>query len=49
MAKQQTTLVSPDGKRTWTPEDATQATNLRAQGWKPKEEPKKTAAPKSDK
>lgn len=33
MAEKQTVLVSPDGKREWTPEDAVQATNLRAQGW----------------
>lgn len=31
-------LVSPDGKREWLPEDAAQATNLRAQGWAPKPE-----------
>jgi hypothetical protein len=36
MAEQNTLLVSPDGKREWTPEDATQATNLRAKGWAPK-------------
>lgn len=36
MAEKQEVLVSPDGKREWTPEDATQATNLRAQGWTPK-------------
>ena len=36
MARQ--TLSSPDGKRTWTPVDATEETNLRARGW--------TAAPK---
>jgi hypothetical protein len=29
-------LVSPEGDREWTPEDATQATNLRARGWTPK-------------
>jgi hypothetical protein len=29
-------LVSPDGKREWTPESAEQATNLRARGWAPK-------------
>lgn len=29
-------LVSPEGDREWTPEDAIQATNLRAQGWTPK-------------
>ena len=43
-----TALVSPDGKREWTPEDAAQATNLRARGWtvKPAEdaEPTKPAA-----
>lgn len=33
MAEQKTVLVSPDGKREWIPEDAVQATNLRAQGW----------------
>jgi hypothetical protein len=32
----QTVLVSPDGAREWTPEDAAQATNLRARGWTPK-------------
>ncbi|QIG57683.1 hypothetical protein PP357_gp13 [Arthrobacter phage Sarge] len=36
MAEKQDVLVSPDGKREWTPEDATQATNLRAKGWTPK-------------
>ena len=35
MAAQQA-LISPDGKREWTPEDAAQATNLRARGWTPK-------------
>lgn len=35
MAAKLTPLVSPDGKRTWTPESPTQATNLRAKGWKP--------------
>lgn len=39
-------LVSPDGTREWTPEDAIQATNLRATGWttKPDAEPEKPAA-----
>lgn len=37
MAEKQSVLVSPDGNREWTPEDAVQATNLRAQGWKPKD------------
>lgn len=37
MADKQQPLVSPDGKRTWTPESPVQATNLRAQGWKPEE------------
>lgn len=36
MAEQKTVLVSPDGKREWTPEDAMQETNLRARGWTPK-------------
>lgn len=58
MTEQQTVLVSPDGKSEWTPEDATQATNLRARGWTAKaEEPEvepelkanKAATPKSDK
>lgn len=40
-------LVSPDGKTEWTPEDATQATNLRARGWTPKAN--KSATPSSDK
>lgn len=40
MATKQQTLVSPDGKREWTPEDATQATNLRARGWTAKQTPK---------
>lgn len=43
----QTVLVHPDGKSEWTPEDATQATNLRARGWTPKAEeaePEKPAA-----
>jgi hypothetical protein len=39
-------LVSPDGKREWTPESAEQATNLRARGWAPKAD---KAAPKSSK
>jgi len=41
-----TALVSPDGKREWTPEDASQATDLRARGWVPKAdpEPEKPAA-----
>lgn len=43
MAKQQEVLVSPDGKRKWTPESAVQATNLRAKGWKPKAESKPAA------
>lgn len=45
MAKKQTELVSPDGKRTWTPEDATEAVNLRARGWSEKSAAK--SAPKS--
>lgn len=37
MAKQKLdVLVSPEGNREWTPEDAIQATNLRARGWTPK-------------
>ena len=36
MAEQKTVLVSPDGKREWTTESPTEATNLRARGWKPK-------------
>lgn len=47
MAEKQPVLVSPDGAREWTPEDATQATNLRARGWTPKET--KASAPKSTK
>lgn len=43
---QQNVLVSPDGETEWTPEDATQATNLRARGWTVKAE---KPAPKSDK
>ena len=44
--EQQPVLVSADGKREWTPEDAAQATNLRAAGWtvKPEPEPEKPAA-----
>ncbi|MGY4543258.1 hypothetical protein ACVWY0_003191 [Arthrobacter sp. UYNi723] len=39
MAKQKLdVLVSPEGNREWTPEDAAQATNLRARGWTPKVE-----------
>ncbi|AZS11711.1 hypothetical protein HOU96_gp13 [Arthrobacter phage Maja] len=34
--EKQAVLVSPDGAREWTPEDAAQATNLRARGWSPK-------------
>lgn len=33
MAKPQQDLT--DGKRTWTPENPVEATNLRARGWKP--------------
>ena len=44
----QPVLVSADGEREWTPEDASQATNLRARGWtvKPAEdaEPAKPTA-----
>ena len=29
----QKALVSPDGKREWTPQDATEAVNLKARGW----------------
>lgn len=46
MAEKQAVLVSPDGKREWTPEDAVQATNLRARGWAPKAE---KPAPKTTK
>lgn len=42
--EKQTTLVSPDGAREWTPEDATQATNLRARGWTGKPAPKAKAS-----
>jgi len=40
------TLVAPDGKSEWTPEDAVQATNLRARGWTEKaaEKPANKAA-----
>ena len=37
--EQQPVLVSADGKREWTPESASQATNLRATGWTPKPAP----------
>lgn len=49
-------LVSPDGKRQWTPEDKTQEVNLRNRGWseaKPKQKQadapanKSTGAPKN--
>lgn len=50
------TLVSSDGSREWTPETATQATNLRAQGWKSKaaveaeaEKPAKASTPAATK
>jgi len=46
MAAKLTPLVSPDGVRKWTPESPTQATDLRAKGWKPeaaKAEPAKPA------
>jgi len=45
------TLVAPDGKREWTPEDAVQATNLRARGWTEKaaEKPANKAATASAK
>ena len=46
MARQ--TLSSPDGKRTWTPVDATEETNLRARGWTTKAAAPKQQ-PKSDK
>ena len=36
MAEKLTELVSPDGKRTWTPADSLEATNLKARGWVPK-------------
>jgi hypothetical protein len=42
MADKQTVLVSPDGKREWTPESRVQETNLRAQGWTPKTTSKTT-------
>lgn len=46
--QKQAVLVSPDGNKEWTPEDATQATNLRARGWTSKPAPKtKAAAPAS--
>ena len=47
MAAKLPTLVSPDGVRTWTPETPTQATDLRARGWKP--EPVKPAPKTADK
>lgn len=36
-------LVSPDGKREWTPADATEAVNLKARGWR--EKPEKAPTP----
>ena len=43
------TLVSSDGAREWLPETASQATNLRAQGWTSKAaleaEPQEDAKP----
>lgn len=36
MAEQKIVLVSPDGKREWTPESAAEAVNLRARGWSEK-------------
>lgn len=47
MATQKNTLVSPDGKREWTPADAIEATNLRSRGWS--EKPATKSAPKSEK
>lgn len=47
MAAQNNILVSPDGKREWTPADAVEATNLRARGWSEKSAAKPT--PKSEK
>lgn len=39
-----------DGNRTWVPEDAAQAVNLKAQGWYPvKAETPKPASPKTEK
>jgi hypothetical protein len=29
-------LVSPDGTREWTPQDASEAVNLKARGWREK-------------
>lgn len=43
MAEQKTALVSPNGEREWTPEDAEQETNLRARGWTPKSDKKTTS------
>ena len=43
-----TVLVSPDGGREWTPENATEATNLKARGWTVKA-PAKSSTTKSDK
>lgn len=35
-AKKNVELVSKDGKRTWSTNDAVEITNLRAQGWQEK-------------
>ncbi len=42
---QKVVLVSPDGKREWTPENPAERTNLLAAGWGEKPSAK---APKSD-
>lgn len=35
MADKPQPLISPDGKREWTPTSPTERTNLIARGWKP--------------
>lgn len=42
-------LVSPDGKRTWTPETPAQRVDLVAKGWKPAEKQAPKPAAKSEK
>lgn len=49
MAAKNPVLVSPDGKREWTPESPSDAVNLKARGWKVKAEVAKPSAPKTDK
>lgn len=46
MADKPQPLISPDGKREWTPTSPTERTNLIARGWKPQETKKAAPAAK---